>query len=83
MIVNEKTKEDISNLLQRIFELLATSGSSVNPTEFIDELEESTAQMPDQFMAVNNLERFLDVTPSSASIISDLSKDKNCFKTIS
>lgn len=27
-------------------------------------------------MAVNNLERFLDVTPSSASIISDLSKDK-------
>jgi glutamate-ammonia-ligase adenylyltransferase len=69
-------EEDVSNLLQKIFELIVTSGSSVDPTKFIGELEEATAQLPGQFMTVNNLERFLAVTTSSASIISDLSRDK-------
>ena len=88
--LHEKTsrpREGVSNLLQKIFELIVTSGSSVNPTEFIGELEEAAAQLPDPFMAVNNLERFLDVTPSSASVISDLSRDKHLrddfLKTIS
>jgi glutamate-ammonia-ligase adenylyltransferase len=68
--------ESISNVLRKVFELTVTSGSSVNPNDFIAELEEVTAHLPDQFMAVNNLERFLTVTTSIASIVTDLSRDK-------
>jgi glutamate-ammonia-ligase adenylyltransferase len=76
---HEKTAhsgEAVSNLLKKIFELIVTSGSSGDPTKFIQELEEATTQLPDQFMTINNLERFLAVTPNSASVISDLSRDK-------
>jgi len=74
--VTEKIKNDTSNLLRKIFELTVTSGSSVSSAEFIGELEEITSQLPDQFMAINNLERFLAVTPNAASVITDFSKNK-------
>ncbi|MFZ1082930.1 MAG: hypothetical protein WAO19_13510, partial [Candidatus Kryptoniota bacterium] len=74
--MDAKAKEDISNILQKVFELIVTSGAAVEPAEFIGELERTTSQTPDQFMALNNLERFLATTVNSASILSDLFKDK-------
>ncbi len=74
--MNAKAKEDAANILQKVFELIVTSGAAVQMDEFISELEVTTSQMPDQFMALNNLERFLATTPNSASILSDLFKDK-------
>ncbi len=70
-----RTKENILNLLKKIFELTVNSGAAVNPTEFVQRLEELTAGLPDQFMALNNFERFLAATPNSASILSDLSRN--------
>ncbi|MCL5267837.1 MAG: hypothetical protein M1469_07025 [Bacteroidetes bacterium] len=60
----------------KIFELIVNSGAAINPTEFIQNIEILTAKLPDQFMALNNFERFLAATPNSASILSDLSRDK-------
>ncbi len=68
--------EKNSILLEKIFELIVNSGAAVNPTEFIQKLEQLTAKLPDQFMALNNFERFLAATPNSASVLSDLSRDK-------
>ncbi len=73
------TKENISVLLQKIFELIINSGAAISPAEFTDRLEESTAALPDQFMTLNNFERFLATTPNSASVLSDLSKDAKLF----
>lgn len=70
------SKEKTSNLFKRIFELIVNSGAAVNPTDFIQKLEQLTARLPDQFMALNNFERFLAATPNSASVVSDLSRDK-------
>ncbi len=71
-----KSKEAVESLLQKLFELIAASGAEVNPTQFVEKLERITQQLPDQFMALNNLERFLTTTPSSASILSDFSKNE-------
>ncbi len=69
-------KESIANLLRKIFELVANSGAAIAPSEFTDRLEEITGDLPDQFMTLNNLERFLAITPNSASVLSDLSKNQ-------
>ncbi len=71
-----KAKENVLGLLKKIFELTVNSGAAINPTEFIENTELLTAKLPDQFMALNNFERFLAATPSSTSILSDLSRDK-------
>ncbi|OYV87917.1 MAG: hypothetical protein B7Z63_01670, partial [Ignavibacteriae bacterium 37-53-5] len=72
-------KENISRLLQKIFELTVNSGAAINPAEFTDRLEQSTGVLPDQFMTLNNFERFLAATPNSASVLSDLSRDAKLF----
>ena len=72
-------KENISGLLQKIFELTVNSGAAINPADFTDRLEQSTGVLPDQFMTLNNFERFLAATPSSASVLSDLSRDAKLF----
>lgn len=68
-------KESINSLLRKIFELIINSGAALNPAEFTDKLEETTGALPDQFMTLNNFERFLSTTPNSASVLSDLSRD--------
>ena len=77
--VDSATKEGIEGLLKKIFELIIHSGADLNPAEFTDRLEQATAALPDQFMTLNNFERFLDVTPNSASALSDLSRDQKLF----
>lgn len=72
-------KENIANLLKKIFELIINSGAAINPAEFTDRLEEETGKLPDQFMTLNNFERFLATTPNSASVLSDLSKSAKLF----
>lgn len=72
-------KENISALLRKIFELIINSGAAINPAEFADRLEQSAAALPDQFMTLNNFERFLATTPNSASVLSDLSRDPKLF----
>lgn len=74
--MNAKAKEATENLLQKVFELIATSSAAVDSTQFVEKLEQTTKQLPDQFMALNNLERFLATTPSSGSVLSDLSKNE-------
>ena len=74
--MNAAAKENISKLLQKVFELVVNSGADVNPTEYIGKIEQRSAALPDQFMALNNLERFLAATPNSASILSDFSKNE-------
>jgi glutamate-ammonia-ligase adenylyltransferase len=69
-------KENTANVLKKVFELTIASGADLEPTQFITALENITSQMPDQFMSLNNLERFLAVTPNSTSILSDLFKDR-------
>jgi [glutamine synthetase] adenylyltransferase / [glutamine synthetase]-adenylyl-L-tyrosine phosphorylase len=77
--VDAAAKEIISGILQKIFELIVNSGAAINPAEFTDRLEQATATLPDQFMSLNNFERFLATTPNSASVLSDLSRDAKLF----
>lgn len=73
------TKDNIASLLKKIFELTINSGAALNPAEFADKLEHATGALPDQFMTLNNLERFLATTPNSASVLSDLARDPKLF----
>ena len=77
--MDSAAKESIAALLKKIFELIINSGAALNPAEFTDRLEQATGMLPDQFMTLNNFERFLDVTPNSASVLSDLSRDQKLF----
>ncbi len=70
------TKENVSRLLQKIFELIVNSGADIPSVEFMDNLEQATLSLPDQFMTLNNFERFLANATNKASVISDLARDR-------
>ena len=82
-----KSKEKADGILSKIFELIVNSGTTGKAAEFVEKLDEITANLPDQFMTLNNFERFIASTPNSASVLSDLSRDSKLLldflKTIS
>jgi len=74
--VNTTVKEAVSSLLQKVFQSIVTSGADVNPTEFIQKIEDWSFVLPDQLMALNNLERFVGTATNVASVFTDFSKNE-------
>ncbi len=70
-----RANEKVAAILSKIFELTVNSGTAASASRLVEQLEQASATLPDQFMTVNNFERFISATPNSASVLSDISKD--------